>query len=237
MLRLHRRDGHGRAARPSRPPPAHLGLRVDPAHVAVTTGSSGRLHGALPAAFDPRRCGDDDASGRPTATRWPRWGCRPSNSECGPVVRFQPTVALCSRWTAAAGAPPAGLIIASPRPIRPARSSRPTSSPRSRWCDANDVLLVSDEIYHGVTFGEQAASARETSRESHARGFGEQVLLDDRVAGRVAGAAGAPGCGRSSCCSATSTSALRRSPGLAAAAARLDGATRLDGRAALPRQP
>src|SRR5690606_21469231 len=34
----------------------------------------------------------------------------------------------------------------------------------ARWCEDEGVLLVSDEIYHGVTFAEEATSAWATSR-------------------------------------------------------------------------
>jgi aspartate/methionine/tyrosine aminotransferase len=54
-------------------------------------------------------------------------------------------------------------VVASP--------SNPTGSILSRerlralaaWCDAHGVRLVSDEIYHGITYGEPAASAAEVS--------------------------------------------------------------------------
>lgn len=35
----------------------------------------------------------------------------------------------------------------------------------ARWCDAHGVLLVSDEIYHGISFGRATSSAWQTSRQ------------------------------------------------------------------------
>ena len=72
-------------------------------------------------------------------------------------MRFQPTVALLE-WTAAADAPPAGLIIASP--------ANPTGTVIAPD-ELAAIALVRRERraarerrdYHGVTFGEQAASA------------------------------------------------------------------------------
>ena len=58
-------------------------------------------------------------------------------------------VALLEEWTAAAGAPPAGLIIASPANPTGTVIAPDELAAIARWCDANDVLLVSDEIYHG----------------------------------------------------------------------------------------
>lgn len=63
-------------------------------------------------------------------------------------------------------APPAGLIVASP--------SNPTGTvidpaelaAIAAWCEQNDCLLISDEIYHGITYGAPAASAWQTSRQS-----------------------------------------------------------------------
>ena len=36
----------------------------------------------------------------------------------------------------------------------------------ARWCDAHGTRLVSDEIYHGITYDEPAASAWQTSRDT-----------------------------------------------------------------------
>jgi len=82
--------------------------------------------------------------------------------DCGPDTRYQPTVAMLE----ALPEPPAGLVVASP--------SNPTGTiidPEelaaiARWCQDHGTLLVSDEIYHGISFGRRCASAWETSRES-----------------------------------------------------------------------
>ena len=36
----------------------------------------------------------------------------------------------------------------------------------AHWCEEHGTLLISDEIYHGVTYGTRAASAWETSRSA-----------------------------------------------------------------------
>jgi aspartate/methionine/tyrosine aminotransferase len=89
-------------------------------------------------------------------------GIRVHELDCGPETRYQPTVAMLEEL----GTPPKGLIVASP--------SNPTGTvidpdelaAIARWCEANGCLLISDEVYHGITFGRRAASAWETSRES-----------------------------------------------------------------------
>ena len=62
--------------------------------------------------------------------------------------------------------PPHGLVVGSP--------ANPTGMVLNReemrgvvdWCAENDVRLISDEVYHGVTFGDPAVSALELTRDA-----------------------------------------------------------------------
>ena len=141
------------------------GLDVDPATLAITTGSSAGFTALFLAAFDP---GDVVLMTRPGYPAYRNTlqalGCRAVELECGPQVRFQPTVAMLDAWSAANGGPPAGLIIASPANPTGTVIAADELAAIARWCEAEDVLLVSDEIYHGVTFAEPATSAWATSR-------------------------------------------------------------------------
>lgn len=141
------------------------GLTLDPAQVAVTTGSSGGFTALFLAAFDP---GDVVLMTRPGYPAYRNTlqalGCRAVELNCGPDTRFQPTAALLEDWAAAHGGPPAGLIIASPANPTGTVIAPDELAAIARWCEAHGVLLISDEIYHGVTFGERAHSAWETSR-------------------------------------------------------------------------
>jgi aspartate/methionine/tyrosine aminotransferase len=143
---------------------ARRGLTVDPEHVAVTTGSSAGFTALFLAAFDP---GDVVLMTRPGYPAYRNTlaalGCRAVELDCGPEVRFQPTVELLQEWSAAHGAPPAGLIIASPANPTGTIIAADELARITAWCETHDVLLVSDEIYHGVTFGDPATSARQTS--------------------------------------------------------------------------
>jgi len=138
-------------------------LEVGVDEVIVTTGSSGGFLLTLLAAFDP---GDLVAITRPG---YPAYrndiltvGCRLLELECAAETRYQPTVAMLESLTEK----PAGLVIASP--------ANPTGTVIdgveleliSRWCEANDVLLISDEIYHGISFGQVTRSAWEFGRNS-----------------------------------------------------------------------
>ena len=143
------------------------GLTVDIANIAVTTGSSGGFTAVFLAAFE---AGDTVLMTRPGYPAYRNTlqalGCRAVELECGPEVRFQPTAAMLEDWAASNGAPPAGLIIASPANPTGTVIDPHEFAAISRWCDVHDVLLISDEIYHGVTFGDPATSAWETSRSA-----------------------------------------------------------------------
>ncbi|MDT4945888.1 MAG: hypothetical protein QOH14_2621 [Pseudonocardiales bacterium] len=137
------------------------GLDVDPAAVAVTTGSSGAFLLSFLAAFD---AGDTVVLARPGYPAYRNMlsalGCRIVELECGVETRFQPTVAQLD----ALDAPPAGLVVASP--ANPTGTMLPPAelAALAAWCDAHGARLVSDEIYHGITFGAAAASAWQFSR-------------------------------------------------------------------------
>lgn len=139
------------------------GVDVGPEDVVVTTGSSGAFSTLFLAAFD---VGDTVAMTRPGYPGYRNtllaMGIRVHELDCGPETRYQPTVAMLEEL----GTPPKGLIVASP--------SNPTGTvidpdelaAIARWCEANGCLLISDEVYHGITYGRRAASAWETSREA-----------------------------------------------------------------------
>ena len=87
-------------------------------------------------------------------------GCEVVEIDCGPETRFQPTVELLD----AVPGPVHGLVIASP--ANPTGTMVPPDelAAIARWCEDNGVRLVSDEIYHGITYGIETSSAWETSR-------------------------------------------------------------------------
>ncbi len=127
------------------------GLAVPAARIAVTVGASGAFPLAFLAAFDP---GDAVAMAAPFyppyANILTALGMRPVLLPCDASTRFQPTVAMLERLDPR----PEGLIIASP--CNPAGTMLPPEdlAAIARWCEANGVRLISDEIYHGLTYGE-----------------------------------------------------------------------------------
>lgn len=129
------------------------GLDLDPAEVAVTTGSSGGFVLAFLAAFDH---GDRVALARPGYPAYRNilagLGCEVVDIAAGPAERYQPTVAQLE--AAHAEAPLAGLVLASPANPTGTMVDRGELTAIAAWCSAHGVRLVSDEIYHGVTYGD-----------------------------------------------------------------------------------
>jgi aspartate/methionine/tyrosine aminotransferase len=132
------------------------GEQVAPARIAVTTGASGAFPLAFLAAFDP---GDRVALASPF---YPPYVNILSALGMVPVIlpateagRFQPTLAQLGRIDP----PPQGLIVASP--CNPAGSMLHADefAAIARWCEHHGVRLISDEIYHGLTYGEPMATA------------------------------------------------------------------------------
>jgi len=136
------------------------GLTVPEGRVAVTVGASGGFPLAFLAAFDP---GDRVAL---TAPFYPPYvniltalGIRPVIIEAGPETRFQPSVAMLERLDP----PPDGLIVASPCNPAGTMLHPEELAAIAAWCDRTGVRLISDEIYHGLTYDSPIASAASCS--------------------------------------------------------------------------
>jgi len=132
------------------------GLAVDPARVVVTTGSSGAFMLAFLAAFDH---GDRVALAAPGYPAYRNilqaLGLSPVSIPTGAESRFQPTVA----HMAAFDSPVQGLIVASPSNPTGTMLSRAELGALYAHCRERGIRLVSDEIYHGIVYGEPAATA------------------------------------------------------------------------------
>lgn len=144
------------------------GIEVEAQDVVVTTGSSGGFTLLFLAVFD---VGDTVVMTRPGYPAYRNClaalGCRVVEIDCGPQTRYQPTVAMLEAFLQEEGRPPAGLIVASPaNPTGTIIDARELEA-LALWCEANGTLLISDEIYHGLSYGDQmTSSAWEFSRES-----------------------------------------------------------------------
>lgn len=127
------------------------GLTVPAERIVVTTGSSAGFLLGFASAFEP---GDRVAMASPSYPAYRHTltalGVEPVEIEAGPETRFQPTVAMLERLDK----PVRGLIVASPANPTGTMLSGAELSALSGWCAANGVRLVSDELYHGLTYGD-----------------------------------------------------------------------------------
>src|SRR5690606_5860191 len=128
------------------------GLDVPAERVAVTTGSSGAFMLTFLAAFD---AGDVVVLARPGYPAYRNilqtLGCTVVEVDCGAEVGFQPTPELLDGVLAEHGRV-AGLVIASPANPTGTMIDRERMTALAAWCAEHDVRLVSDEIYHGITY-------------------------------------------------------------------------------------
>ena len=137
------------------------GLELTAEDVVATTGSSGAFLLAFLAAFE---AGDRVAVARPGYPAYRNMlsalGCEVVELPCGPDSRYQPTPAMLE----ALDPPPAGLVLASPANPTGTMLAPDELAAIVAWCRDHDVRLISDEIYHGITYTEPVASAWETDR-------------------------------------------------------------------------
>jgi aspartate/methionine/tyrosine aminotransferase len=127
--------------------------------VVATTGSSGGLQLAFLAAFD---AGDTVVVTRPGYPAYRNMlhalGCTVVDLPLGENFRLD--VAQLD----ALDVIPDGLVLASPANPTGAMLSADALADVVRWCDRHGVRLISDEIYHGITFGDPGSCAWSTSR-------------------------------------------------------------------------
>ncbi|MGP8025945.1 MAG: pyridoxal phosphate-dependent aminotransferase [Acidocella sp.] len=136
------------------------GVAVPPGRIAVTFGASGAFPLAYLAAFDP---GDEIALAAPYYPPYVNiavaLGLKPVVLPCGIETGFQPTVAMLE----ALPRRPEGLIIASPANPTGSMLAPESLAELARYCHTNRIRLISDEIYHGLTYGKPQASAAQFS--------------------------------------------------------------------------
>ncbi|WP_442864261.1 pyridoxal phosphate-dependent aminotransferase [Brevibacterium sp. BRM-1] len=127
------------------------GLDIPLERFFITTGSSGAFLLSFLAAFDP---GDRVALARPGYAAYKNIlaavGCEVVELDCGVAERFQPTVELLD--AAQREAPLTGLMIASPANPTGTMIGAEQLEELADWCRRHGVRLISDEIYHGISF-------------------------------------------------------------------------------------
>jgi aspartate/methionine/tyrosine aminotransferase len=134
-------------------------LDVDPDDVVVTTGSSGGFLLAFLSAFD---VGSRVGLARPGYPAYRNilhaLGCEVVDLPCGPETRYQPTASMID------GLGLDGLVVASPANPTGTMLAPAELSELATHCGATGVRLISDEIYHGISYTGQTSCSWETDR-------------------------------------------------------------------------
>ncbi|MDH3668207.1 MAG: aminotransferase class I/II-fold pyridoxal phosphate-dependent enzyme [Paracoccaceae bacterium] len=139
------------------------GLEIDPERVVVTSGSSGGFMLSFLALFDP---------GERVAIADPGYPCyrnilgtlglEPVRIEAELVSRYQPTPALLDEVEG----PLHGLLVASPANPTGTMLDKAALGALATYCQDRGVALISDEIYHGLTYDTPAVSALELTDQA-----------------------------------------------------------------------
>jgi aspartate/methionine/tyrosine aminotransferase len=141
------------------------GVEVSPSEVIVTAGSSAGFVLAFLALLDE---GDRllmPEPGYPCYRNIARaFGIEPVAMPVGEAERWMPSAAtLCQ---GAGGRAPRGLLFASPANPTGTAMSDLALAQVCAWCDARGLTIISDEIYHGLTYAAPAQTARRYSRNA-----------------------------------------------------------------------
>ncbi len=139
------------------------GLAIDPARILLTPGASGALVLAIAVLFPHGARVALPRPGYPAHRNVLRaLGCEAVELECGAVTRFQPMAAMI----AAIDPPPAGLILTSPSNPTGTMLDPAEQAAIAAVCRERGIRIVSDETYHGITYGARAHSMLEFDGEA-----------------------------------------------------------------------
>jgi aspartate/methionine/tyrosine aminotransferase len=134
------------------------GLDVEPGRILLTCGASPALLLALISSFEP---GERVALARPGYVAYRNTlkalHLVPVEIACGPESRFQLTAA----HLAALDPAPAGVIVASPANPTGTIIDAVEMAAIAAICAERDIRIISDEIYHGISYVEPARSMLE----------------------------------------------------------------------------
>ena len=139
------------------------GLAVDPGQVVVTVGASGAFVLTFLAAFDP---GDRVVVPEPAFPAYKNTlralGVEVVRLGLDPGCAFKPTVAGLE----ALQGPIHGLLVGNPSNPTGTMLEPAELAAIARYCRARGIRLIVDEIYHGITYRQAAASVLAFDRDA-----------------------------------------------------------------------
>ncbi len=139
------------------------GIHVPHERIVLTMGGSAALVLAMSVLFGP---GARVAMARPGYPAHRNsllaLGLEPVEIDCGEETRFQPTAAM----VAALDPAPAGLILTSPSNPTGTMIEDAELAAIAAVCRNRGIRIISDETYHGITYGERAHSILEHAPEA-----------------------------------------------------------------------
>jgi len=139
------------------------GVAIDPAQITLTCGASPALVMALNMCFAP---GDRIAFARPGYVAY-RNNVRalhlePVELPCGEGERYQ----MSAKALAALDPAPQGVILASPANPTGTIIPREELEAIAQVCRERGITIISDEIYHGISYGQRTPSILEVEPQA-----------------------------------------------------------------------
>jgi len=139
------------------------GVTIKPTQIILTNGASPGLVMALNMSFNP---GERIAFARPGYVAY-RNNCRalhlePVEVPCGEAERYQMT----AKALAAMDPAPQGLILASPANPTGTIIPREELEAIAQVCRERGIVIISDEIYHGISYGMETPSILEVEPQA-----------------------------------------------------------------------
>jgi len=139
------------------------GVAPGPSRIVLTMGASAALVLAMSVLFSPGARVALPRPGYPAhRNALLALGLEPVEMDCDASTRFQPTAAM----VAALDPAPDGLILTSPS--NPTGTMIPDAelAAIARVCAARGICILSDETYHGITYGQRAHTILEHAPEA-----------------------------------------------------------------------
>ncbi|MQB43402.1 pyridoxal phosphate-dependent aminotransferase [Rhizobium sp. ICMP 5592] len=143
------------------------GLEIDPARIAITTGSSAGFNLAFLTLFDP---GDSVAIARPGYPAYRNilaaLGLDVVEVPVTAETHFTLTPESLEAAQVASGKRLKGVLLASPANPTGTVTGRAALKTLADYCADRSIAFISDEIYHGLTFVGEETSALELTDEA-----------------------------------------------------------------------